>query len=64
MELLLPYHMTGIFLDKVADSLYIFEGNAKIKHYVGMFTDYLKNAENEAVKTKKQSSATKVEKDR
>lgn len=50
------------FLDKVADSLYIFEGNAKIKHYVGMFTDYLKNAENEAVKTKKQSSATKVEK--
>lgn len=50
------------FLDKVADSLYIFEGNAKIKHYVGMFTDYLKNAENEAVKTKKQVSATKVEK--
>ena len=50
------------FLDKVADSLYIFEGNAKIKHYVGMFTDYLKNAENEAVKTKKQVSATKIEK--
>lgn len=50
------------FLDKVADSLYIFEGNAKIKHYVGMFTDYLKNAENEAVKTKKQVSTTKIEK--
>ena len=30
------------FLDKVADSLLIFEGNAKIDHYTGLFTDYLK----------------------
>ncbi len=30
------------FLDKVADSLLIFEGNAKIMRHYGIFTDYLK----------------------
>ncbi|WP_063697481.1 ABC-F family ATP-binding cassette domain-containing protein [Pediococcus inopinatus] len=29
------------FLDKVADHLLIFEGNGKITHYSGQFTDYL-----------------------
>jgi ATP-binding cassette subfamily F protein uup len=29
------------FLDKVADHLLIFDGNAKIERAVGMFTDYL-----------------------
>lgn len=32
------------FLDKVADSLLIFDGNAKIIRYYGIFTDYLKKA--------------------
>lgn len=30
------------FLDKVADRLLIFDGDAKIEHYSGQFTDYLK----------------------
>lgn len=33
------------FLDKVADQLYIFEGNAKIDRYSGKFTDYLANVQ-------------------
>lgn len=33
------------FLDKVADQLYIFEGNAKIDRYSGKFTDYLVNVQ-------------------
>lgn len=32
------------FLDKVADYLLIFDGNAKIERYVGLFTDYLAKA--------------------
>ncbi|KRM96332.1 abc transporter, atp-binding protein [Liquorilactobacillus aquaticus DSM 21051] len=34
------------FLDKVADKLFIFEGNAHIKRYAGVFTDYLQEEEN------------------
>ncbi|MHC9532684.1 ABC-F family ATP-binding cassette domain-containing protein [Dellaglioa sp. L3N] len=32
------------FLDKVADQLLIFEGDAKIKRYTGLFTSYLANS--------------------
>ncbi len=32
------------FLDKVADTLLIFEGNAQIERYTGQFSDYLKTA--------------------
>src|SRR5699024_12263216 len=44
----------------LADSLYIFEGNAKIKHYVGMFTDYLKNAEKDRKSTRLNSSHVSI----
>ena len=47
------------FLDKVADQLYIFEGNAKIDRYSGKFTDYLANVQSsskkKAVKTSKKN---------
>ena len=38
------------FLDKVADQLYIFEGNAKIDRYSGKFTDYLANVQSSSKK--------------
>lgn len=38
------------FLDKVADQLYIFEGNAKIDRYSGKFTDYLTNVQSSSKK--------------
>ena len=47
------------FLDKVADQLYIFEGNAKIDRYSGKFTDYLANVQSlskkKAVKASKKN---------
>ncbi|KRL83844.1 ABC-F family ATP-binding cassette domain-containing protein [Ligilactobacillus apodemi] len=45
------------FLDKVANSLLIFEGNAKIDRYIGLFTDYLKK--NEANLTHKKETPKK-----
>lgn len=50
------------FLDKVADDLLIFEGDAKIARYSGRFTDYLKKeaAQTEVpVKTKRKKTNTK-----
>lgn len=43
------------FLDRVADSLLIFQGNGKIDRYTGRFTDYLKQAE---AKPKQTSAAS------
>lgn len=50
------------FLDKVADDLLIFEGNAKIARYSGRFTDHLKKEATQAevsVKTKHKKANTK-----
>lgn len=50
------------FLDKVADDLLIFEGNAKIARYSGRFTDHLKKEATQAevpVKTKRKKANTK-----
>lgn len=50
------------FLDKVADDLLIFEGNAKIARYSGRFTDYLKKEATQTevpVKTKRKKTNTK-----
>lgn len=50
------------FLDKVADDLLIFEGNAKIARYSGRFTDHLKKETTQAevsVKTKRKKANTK-----
>ncbi|KRL01218.1 ABC-F family ATP-binding cassette domain-containing protein [Liquorilactobacillus capillatus] len=44
------------FLDKVADKLLIFAGNAQIEQYTGLFTDYLR--EEEVKKQSKQKSQT------
>ncbi len=52
------------FMDKIADSLFVFEGNANIKSFVGKYTDYYvqklkekskKKAEEKKVKPKKES---------
>ncbi|KRN88768.1 ABC-F family ATP-binding cassette domain-containing protein [Ligilactobacillus ceti] len=43
------------FLDKVADKLLIFQGDAKIENYHGVFTEYLQKAQN-----KQHSQKTKV----
>ena len=51
------------FLDKVADQLLIFEGNAKINRYTGLFTAYLANNSMEddtIVTTKNKSSESDV----
>lgn len=47
------------FLDKVADQLLIFEGNAKINRYTGLFTAYLANnsMEDDTIVTTKNKSA-------
>ena len=47
------------FLDKVADQLLIFEGNAKINRYTGLFTAYLANnsMEDDTIATTKNKSA-------
>lgn len=54
------------FLDKVADQLYIFEGNAKIDRYSGKFTDYLANnqssSQKKAVKNSKKNNESKAKK--
>ncbi|HIX02324.1 MAG TPA: ABC-F family ATP-binding cassette domain-containing protein [Candidatus Ligilactobacillus excrementigallinarum] len=54
------------FLDKVADKILIFDGDAKIKNYSGKFTDYLKKQNhqegNKKAKKIKDTSATKQEK--
>ena len=54
------------FLDKVADQLYIFEGNAKIDRYSGKFTDYLANVQSsskkKAVKASKKNDETQPKK--
>lgn len=40
------------FLDKVADELLVFEGQAKIERFIGLFSDYLKRQQtNEKVQT-------------
>lgn len=44
------------FLDKVADQLLIFAGDAKIDRYSGQFTDYLKQEQRQQPATKKISS--------
>ncbi|KRN78982.1 multidrug ABC transporter ATP-binding protein [Fructilactobacillus lindneri] len=56
------------FLDKVADQLLIFDGNAKIERYTGVFTDYLSNKRetkqnNNKIKNKKSliSNKTKID---
>lgn len=46
------------FLDKVADDLLIFDGNAKIERHSGRFTDYLKQ-KNEAVSHKSEKKQEK-----
>lgn len=46
------------FLDKVADDLLIFDGNAKIERHSGRFTDYLKQ-KNEAVSHKSEKKQDK-----
>lgn len=47
------------FLDKVADQLLIFEGDAKINRYTGLFTAYLANnsMEDDTIATTKNKSA-------
>ncbi|OAQ07575.1 multidrug ABC transporter ATP-binding protein [Ligilactobacillus aviarius] len=54
------------FLDKVADQLYVFEGNAKIDRYSGKFTDYLANVQSsskkKAVKASKKNGETQSKK--
>lgn len=47
------------FLDKVADQLLIFEGNAKINRYTGLFTAYLANnsMEDDTIATTKNKSS-------
>lgn len=55
------------FLDKVADQLYIFEGNAKIDRYSGKFTDYLANVQSsskkKAVKASKKNGESQPKKE-
>lgn len=54
------------FLDKVADQLYIFEGNAQINRYSGKFTDYLAKTQNDVQpkhkSTKKKEKAVESDK--
>ncbi|GEN47302.1 ABC-F family ATP-binding cassette domain-containing protein [Ligilactobacillus pobuzihii] len=48
------------FLDKVADQLLIFNGDAQIKRYTGQFTDYLKQ-EKESTKVANKTKNTTVQ---
>lgn len=50
------------FLDKVADQLYIFDGNAQIERYSGLLTDYLKKSiGNQAKVTENKKEKSKQE---
>jgi ATP-binding cassette subfamily F protein uup len=50
------------FLDKVVDTLFIFEGNGKIKHFPGNYTDYKLNQEKKNKLIKKEIQIEKTEK--
>lgn len=47
------------FLNRVADSLLIFKGNGVIQPYTGLFTDYLKQSEQQAKSAKTQEKNSK-----
>lgn len=47
------------FLNRVADSLLIFKGNGVIQPYPGLFTDYLKQSEQQAKSAKTQEKNSK-----
>ncbi|KRO18274.1 ABC-F family ATP-binding cassette domain-containing protein [Lacticaseibacillus saniviri] len=49
------------FLDKVADTLLIFEGNAQIERYTGQFSDYLKTAGQKTATKKTPATAPQAE---
>ncbi len=40
------------FMDKIADSLFVFEGNAKVKSFVGKYTDYYLQKQKEKARKK------------
>lgn len=51
------------FLDRLADHLFVFEGNGKIKDFVGNYTDYRNKQELEEKQEKEMKSKEKQEKE-